>query len=277
MRFGLIFSILLHAIVLGLFIITIKRMPLLNETPDIPVEVTTVAELANVKAASKLQEPKEAPAPAPTPAPPPQQAAPPEEAPPAPAPPLPSETKPKQAPKEQPKPEAEPKARPAPPTAEKQKDQKFDLDAIAVLINKEQKTQEKQVKSAQAKPGDTAEKPREQVGAGTDMTITLTQLMKREVEACWSFPAGAVQPESLDVYIIVYLRADGTLAQPPQIENESRMSEPYFRAAAESAIRAINQCQPYQLPQDQYDVWKQGFRLNFDPSKMIGISSTTSG
>jgi len=120
MRFGLIFSILLHAIVLGLFIITIKRMPLLNETPDIPVEVTTVAELANVKAASKLQEPKEAPAPAPTPAPPPQQAAPPEEAPPAPAPPLPSETKPKQAPKEQPKPEAEPKARPAPPTAEKQ-------------------------------------------------------------------------------------------------------------------------------------------------------------
>ena len=109
------------------------------------------------------------------------------------------------------------------------------------------------------------------------MTITLQQLMQREVGACWNFPAGAVQPESLEVYVIIYLRADGTLAQPPQIENESRMSEPYFRAAAESAIRAINQCQPYQLPQDQYDVWKQGFRLNFDPSKMIGISNNANG
>ena len=88
MRFGLIFSILLHAIVLGFLIITIKRMPPLTETPDIPVEVTTVAEMANVKAASKEQEQKETPAPAPTPAPPPPQSAPQqEEAPPSPAPP----------------------------------------------------------------------------------------------------------------------------------------------------------------------------------------------
>lgn len=277
MRFGLIFSILLHAIVLGFLIITIQRLPILTQTQDIPVEVTTVAEVANVKAASKEAQPKEEkPAPAPTPAPPPPQN-PPEAAPPMPQA-APAETKPKPqetAEKEKPKPQPEvkPQSKPAPPNPEKKKDEKFDLDSIAALINKEQKAQDKQVKSAAANPGDKSEKPREQVGAGTDMTITLIQLLQRQIAQCWSFPAGAVQPESLVVGITIYLRRDGTLAEPPKLDDPGRMSEPYYRAAAEAAMRAINQCQPYDLPADQYEGengWKE-VDWTFDPSKMIGI------
>jgi len=274
MRFGLIFSILLHALVLAAFIITIKRMPLLAETPDIPVEVTTVAELANVKAASKLQEQKETPAPTPTPAPPPPQQSAQAENPPAPIPPAPAEPTPapKVTPKEPPKPEVEPKSRPTPPTPDKKKDQKFDLDSIAALINKEQKSQEKQVKTAQANPGDKSEKPREQVGAGTDMTITLIQLLQRQIYQCWTIPIGAAQPESLVIGITINFRRDGTLAGPPQLDDTSRMSEPFYRAAAENAVRAIIQCAPYQMPADQYDEWKT-VDFEFDPSKAAGMSS----
>lgn len=281
MRLGLIFSILLHAIVLGFFIISIQRLPLLTQTPDIPVEVTTVAEMANVKAASKEKQEEEKPAPAPTPAPPPPQN-PPEQAPPLPdaapaeAPPKPKDVAEKDKPK--PKPEVQPKAKPTPPNPEKKKDEKFDLDSIAALINKEQKAQDKQVKSAEAKPGNTADKPREQVGAGTDMTITLSQLLQREISQCWSPPVGASQAENLDVYIDIYLRRDGSLAQPPQIENRADPgANPRLAAAQDAANRAIIQCAPYDLPADQYDVWKQGFRLNFNPSQMIGISPSGTG
>ena len=274
MRFGLIFSILLHAIVLGFLIITIQRLPTLTVTQDIPVEVTTVAEVANVKAASKEQPKEEKPAPAPTPAPPPPQN-PPEAAPPMPEA-VPAETKPKPqetAEKEKPKPppEVQPKSKPSPPNPDQKKDQKFDLDSIAALLNKEQKSQEKQVKSAAANPGDKSEKPREQVGAGTDMTITLIQLLQRQIYKCWTIPAGAAQPESLLIGVTITFRRDGTLAAPPELDDTSRMGEPFYRAAAENAVRAVIQCAPYDLPADQYDEWKTVDFL-FDPSKAVGMT-----
>jgi len=274
MRLGLVFSILLHAIILAFAVITIERAtPWLENQPDIPVEVVTVAEKANVKAATPEAKPEQQPpAPAPAPAPQPTQLA--QAEPPMPKPDLAEpepapQAKPMEQPKEQPKPEPVPQSRPAPKKGDKQNN--FDLDAIAVLLNKEQKTQQREEKTAQASPGNQADKPRQQVGEGTDMTITLVQSLQRQVERCWDFPAGAVQPETLVVGVTIYLKPDGTLSEPPRIDDQSRMDEPYYRAAAESALRAISQCQPYDLPPDQYDVWKE-IDWTFDPSKMIGIT-----
>jgi len=46
-------------------------------------------------------------------------------------------------------------------------------------------------------------------------------------------------------------------------------SGPAYRAAAESARRAVIQCAPYTLPADRYDSWQE-IVLDFDPAAMAG-------
>ena len=56
------------------------------------------------------------------------------------------------------------------------------------------------------------------------------------------------------------------------IQNSSRMfADPFFRAAAESALRAVKnpRCSPLKLPADQYDVWKD-LTLSFNPKDLVG-------
>jgi len=48
-------------------------------------------------------------------------------------------------------------------------------------------------------------------------------------------------------------------------------STPYFLAVSDSAIRAAQACEPYSLPPDKYDLWKD-IVLNFDPRDMFGSS-----
>ena len=43
----------------------------------------------------------------------------------------------------------------------------------------------------------------------------------------------------------------------------------YTRAAAEAASRAIYQCQPYRLPPDRYNQWREINPLRFDPRQMM--------
>ena len=44
------------------------------------------------------------------------------------------------------------------------------------------------------------------------------------------------------------------LAAPPQVTNPQ--STPYFLAVSEGAIRAAQACEPYSLPPEKYEVWK---------------------
>ena len=44
---------------------------------------------------------------------------------------------------------------------------------------------------------------------------------------------------------------------------------PFFQAAAESAVRAVFECQPYAMPPQKYDQWRD-MVLNFDPRQMYG-------
>jgi outer membrane biosynthesis protein TonB len=265
MRFGLVFSILLHAAIaaIGAFTI-IKVVPLALPQEEIPVEIVTIKDDNNVKA----QAPKEeTPEPKPEP-----EAKPPPEPAPAPAP----ANKPDEAmlePQEKPKKTEPPKPQDKPkPTAEA-KDDKFDPDKIQALLNKAKKDQEKQQKTTQAPAPGGEEKPRPSVGAGTDNSADVTTFiqnsLKRQMAACWSFPAGAAQAENLVIAIHVQLRADGSLIEAPELMDQSRMGEPYYRAAAEAALRAINRCQPFELPAEYYDVWKD-IIFNFDPRAMLG-------
>ena len=105
-------------------------------------------------------------------------------------------------------------------------------------------------------------------------------LSEREVDAfrtqvgrCWLVPAVAVDAANLIVSLRIFLHPDGSLARAPEIIDRARMGRPgeaSFQAAAESAVRAVLRCEPYEmLPASKYELWRE-IELNFDPMDMLG-------
>lgn len=271
MKRSIIVSAMLHAgIIAAATVAWPHALDLSDETPPIvPVDLVTVAEVTNiaptVEESQKPEAQPEQPAP-PQPeaaAPPPQQA---EIAPPEP------DKTPVPTPKEPPK-EAEPNvaSAPAAPARPRRKpapdQQKFDVDTVLAMLDKRAP---KAAPPAQAKPAETTVKG---LGAQDAFTMDLKDALLAQMRECWNVPVGAPNPEQLIVQVRVFLRQDGSLAQPPQLEPDSRAAAartPYMRTAAEAALRAVNVCEPYKrLPPEKYDAWRE-IVMTFDPSKMIG-------
>jgi hypothetical protein len=267
---------------------------------DVPIDLLTPAEFTKIKAgmadakddtplAAKPEEPKpqavtekapakspEAEAAMPPPPPPPEAKA--EPAPkPAPEPEPEKVAKPK-AP--EPKPEPEPKkaeVKPAPPAKDKPAKPKptpqtaakrdFNADRIAALLNKIP-ANAKQPKPIDAPP-DAPKKPVRGQSSGTELTMSVNEIdaLRAKIAQCWSPPAGGLGADAIVVKLRLQLNEDGSLIGYPSVANSG--SSPFFQAAADSAVRAVYQCQPYTLPVTKYEVWRDMI-LTFDPSQMYG-------
>jgi colicin import membrane protein len=110
-------------------------------------------------------------------------------------------------------------------------------------------------------------------GLGTS-TGTAARLSQNEIDAlrarlrqCWNLPAGAADAKDLNVEVRILLRQDGSLSADPTVLNRS--SNPFFQVAAESALRAVRTCAPFDfLPVAKYEAWKD-IEINFDPQYMF--------
>ena len=155
---------------------------------------------------------------------------------------------------------AEPPKAPPPPAA---KTQAFDTDNIAALLNKIPDAKD------EPKPQELAEetKPVHGQSTGTDMTMSVNELdaLRARISDCWTPPPGGLGAGAIVVKIRLKLNQDGTLEGYPTVANQD--SSPFFQAAADSAVRAVFQCQPYALPVAKYAMWRDMI-LNFDPSQM---------
>jgi hypothetical protein len=110
------------------------------------------------------------------------------------------------------------------------------------------------------------------IGQQDAMTMDLVDALRNQIAQCWSAPVGSPHPERLIVEMEVFLNPDGSVAQPPQLGADSASavgSDPFMRAAAEAAKRAIYVCAPYKLPGDRYQTWRD-LNVIFDPRKMAG-------
>ena len=233
-----------------------------EQPPAVPIELVTVADVTNV--APAMPDP-------PKPQPEPQQ-----EAAAQADPPPPPEAEIAPEPDKPPVPKRPPEkeqtvtapANPARPRLKPPRDvpQKFDVDSVLALLDKDAP---KKSPVPNAKPADI---PVKGIGAQDAFTVDLKDALLSQMRECWNIPVGAPNPEQLIVQVRVFLAQDGSLAQPPQLEPATRAaaaSNPYLRSAAESALRAVNICEPYKhLPPEKYDVWREVV-MTFDPSKMI--------
>jgi len=237
-----------------------------DTTPAVPVDLITVADVTNV-APAQPDPPRVQPPPDPQPPPPPPEAAPPPpeaEVAPEPDKPLPKSEPKKEQLAKAPEHPVRPKLKPA-----RDKPQKFDVDSVLAFLDKSAP----KTSPAPAPAARKAEVPVEGLGAQDAFTLDIKDALLAQMRECWNVPEGAPNPEKLIVQVRVFLMPDGGLAQPPQLEAATRAaaaSNPYMRAAAEAALRAINVCEPYKhLPTEKYQVWRE-IVMTFDPSKMIG-------
>ncbi|MEQ8193755.1 MAG: hypothetical protein RIB59_04635 [Rhodospirillales bacterium] len=300
-RKTVIYSMVFHVLIVVVSYLglpALKKPLTMSETP-VMVELVTVAERTNAppppprKPApqKKPSPPREAP---PTP---PQAQTPP---PPPPSPlsqdvaavppaPTPKPKKAKEKPKPQPKakPEPEPKVKVPPKLAKaKPKRKPKPPDNFASVLKtleeldrsapKKDEKKEKQKKKQPDKKFDEmiaqalmSQKP--QHDPTRPLTISEIDLVRQQIARCWNLPAGAKNAEDLIIEIKVGMNPDGTVREA-RIENQVRMSDGFFRAAAESALRAVlnPQCQPFKLPPEKYSIW-QTMTLTFNPKEMFGV------
>lgn len=114
--------------------------------------------------------------------------------------------------------------------------------------------------------------PTPPAAASSRLLISEVDAFRTQVERCWSVPAGDLDTRNLTVTLRLFLTQEGTLSRAPEVIDGARMNrtgEDAFRAAAESAVRAVQRCAPYRmLPMAKYDTWRE-IELTFDPSKVL--------
>ncbi len=103
---------------------------------------------------------------------------------------------------------------------------------------------------------------------GQQLTASELDAVRSQIAGCWYLDPGKKGADTIVVEVAVTLLPDGTV-ETADIINQSRMSDPVFRAAAEAARRAILKCQKLDLPPGKYDLWKNT-TFRFNPSGFFG-------
>ena len=158
-----------------------------------------------------------------------------------------------------------PSNKPKPKTAPRKK-KEFDPDNIAALLNKVPDAGPRT--TAALKPKKKPE-PAKGRSNGRDLSMTFNEIdaLRAKISQCWNPPVGGLGADAIKVKLRLRLREDGVLSREPEVVN--REGSPFFRAAADAAVRAVMLCQPYQLPPKKYAMWRDMI-LNFDPKEMFG-------
>ena len=291
MRHSLVVSVAAHVTVLAIGYVglpQLRKLPPLVDTPVI-IEVVTVAEITNAPPPPPPPpEPPKVEAPPPPPPPPPKAEAPP---PPEPEPEVAAVPPPeiKAKPKPKPKPVAKPKPRPkAPPQLAAVRPQRKPKppDPFASVLKTVEKLKRRpppppkkdEEKKKAAKPESfedrigrvltTAVRPHD---ATRPLSISEIDVVRQQIAGCWNLPAGAKEAEDLVIEIWVAMNPDGTVREA-RIQDQGRLrADGFFRAAAESALRAVlnPRCSPLKLPREKYEQW-QTMTLTFNPREMFG-------
>ena len=81
------------------------------------------------------------------------------------------------------------------------------------------------------------------------------------IRKCWRVPPGLPAPKAPWVEVRLFLNRNGTLAKPPEVVNQD--SDAAFVVMSRSAVNAVLSCQPFALPPENYDLWREVV-LSFD-------------
>jgi len=149
--------------------------------------------------------------------------------------------------------------------SEFEKDEMFDPNTIAALIDKS-----KEDLAETTKKTDKITQSQDSSMNLSGLTLNEEDALKAQIFGCWSIPLGLPYNENLLVRIKLKLKPDGSVIKT-EILDHARMNKPgqaFYKVLAESALRAIQLCQPLRVPTTGYERWKD-LQLNFDAREML--------
>ena len=149
--------------------------------------------------------------------------------------------------------------------SEFEKDEMFDPNSIAALIDKSKEEQAQTTKKL-----DKVTQSQDQSMDISGLTLSEEDALKAQIFGCWSIPLGLPYNENLLVRIKLKLKPDGSVIKT-EILDHARMNKPgqaFYKVLAESALRAVQLCQPLRVPTTGYERWKD-MQLNFDAREML--------
>ena len=149
--------------------------------------------------------------------------------------------------------------------SEFEKDELFDPNNIAALIDKS-----KEELAETTNKTDKITQSNQKNITSSVLTLSEEDALKAQIFGCWSIPLGLPYNENLLVRIKLSLKPDGTVINS-EILDHARMNKPgqgFYKVLAESALRAIRLCQPLRVPSTGYERWKD-LQLNFDAREML--------
>jgi len=149
--------------------------------------------------------------------------------------------------------------------SEFEKKEIFDPNDIAALIDKSKENLAETTKTT-----NKITQSQDESMNLSGLTLTEEDALKAQIFGCWSIPLGLPYNENLLVRIKLKLKPDGHVIKS-EILDHVRMNKPgqgFYKVLAESALRAIQLCQPLRVPATGYEKWKD-LQLNFDAREML--------
>ena len=150
-------------------------------------------------------------------------------------------------------------------SSEFEKKEIIDTNQIAALIDKA-----KEEKAMNASTSNKLTQSDVKNSFATGLSLSEEDALRAQIFGCWSVPLGLPYDDNLLVRIKLKLKKDGTILKSEILDHE-RMNKPsqkFYKILAESALRAIRICQPLKVPPTGYEKWKD-IQLNFDPTEML--------
>jgi hypothetical protein len=144
-------------------------------------------------------------------------------------------------------------------------------EALKDLIDKAVSNDSKEKPVAKPTPAQNLTKSEAPYDPSLPLSISEKDAIASQFVKCWRLPAGSANDSSLRVSVDVWLRPDGSVIKAHLTSDQRGKynADNVFRAAADSALRAMHMCSPLKnLPTNKYNSWKE-MRLNFDPSMQL--------
>lgn len=142
---------------------------------------------------------------------------------------------------------------------------KFDADRIAALLDKREPVR-------QASAGEELNNlPSLGAAKGTEARLSQSELdaLRARLRQCWNPPVGVADAAQMRVIFRVLFRRDGSINGAPSLVQVVGAGSTNGPVLAESARRALLQCQPYKmLRPEHYEMWKD-MEITFDPHEMF--------
>lgn len=155
-----------------------------------------------------------------------------------------------------------------PPVTEAESESEADPLA-SILRNVEDLEPQREQQASAPTPSQESAAPRNSA-AVQRRAAELGNMIRDQVASCWRIDGGRQEARGLLVPIRVRLASDGSVIGSPRVQEPGRYaSDGYYRSAADAAVRAVLACSPFDLPPQDYDLWRD-LVLNFDPREMFG-------